>query len=270
MRGRGEGSVYRRGDGYWVGQVEAGYTRTGSRRRARVVRKRRADAVAALDELRRAVEAGAVPDRTSTVATFLEFWLAEVATGQVAESSLAEYAKRTRRMVPTIGKVKLHKLSTARTPLAAAHPRGMVRGAVQGRHRPHVPQLWHRGGEVLVGRAQVPFQQAHRRHAAVGVRRRAGDRDGVSCLRSLVKWLSLNWLSFVCHFRQSLGCHFRQTGDTRIGRTPCHIWPSCATCTLLPLFLVDRYATSGRTPCRFRRSGLSWESFSQLVAVRCL
>lgn len=87
MRGQGEGSIYRRGDGYWVGQVEIGHYPNGRRRRARVVRRYRADVVEALDELRRQVRDGVVPDRTRSVATFLAFWLDEVAAGQAAESA---------------------------------------------------------------------------------------------------------------------------------------------------------------------------------------
>ena len=113
MRGKGEGSIYRRADGYWVGAIEAGRYPNGGRRKLRVVRKRRQDVVAALDELRQQVTAGAVPDRTTSVARFLEFWLDEVAAGNVTASSLNEYRKRIRRVVPVIGDVKLHRLTTA-------------------------------------------------------------------------------------------------------------------------------------------------------------
>ena len=112
-RGPGEGSIFRRADGYWVGQVEAGRTTAGKRRKAAVVRRRRADVVEALDELRRRATGGVVPDRTHTVATFLDWWLAEVAATQVSPSSLAEYAKRVRRVTPHVGHVKLARLSTA-------------------------------------------------------------------------------------------------------------------------------------------------------------
>jgi integrase len=110
-RGPGEGSIFRRTDGYWVGQ--AGRTTAGKRRKAAVVRRRRADVVEALDELRRQVTGGVVPDRTHTVAMFLDWWLAEVAAGQVSPSSLAEYAKRVRRITPHVGHVRLARLSTA-------------------------------------------------------------------------------------------------------------------------------------------------------------
>lgn len=130
VRGKGEGSVYKRADGYWVGQIEAGRDAHGKRRRARVVRKRKADALAALDDLRRQTRDGVIPDRTRTVATFLDFWLDEVIAGQVTASSLAEYRKRVARIVPSIGHVKLGKLTTPHVQalandLADRYPRGV-------------------------------------------------------------------------------------------------------------------------------------------------
>lgn len=130
VRGKGEGSVYRRADGYWVGQIEVGRDHNGRRRRARVVRKRKTDVLAALDELRRQTRDGVIPDRTRTVATFLEFWLDEVIAGQVSPASLAEYRKRIARIIPSIGHVKLGKLTTPHVQalsndLAVRYPRGV-------------------------------------------------------------------------------------------------------------------------------------------------
>ena len=128
VRGKGEGSIYRRADGYWVGQVEVGHYPNGRRRRARVVRRRRSDVVDALDELRRQVKDGVVPDRTRSVATFLDFWLSDVIAGQVSDSSLNEYRKRIARVTPHIGRVKLGRLTAAHvqalaTDLARRYPR---------------------------------------------------------------------------------------------------------------------------------------------------
>ncbi len=130
VRGKGEGSVYQRADGYWVGQIEVGRDANGRRRRARVVRKGKPEVLAALDDLRRQVGDGVIPDRTRSVATFLDFWLDEVIAGQVADSSLTEYRKRITRIVPSIGHVKLGKLTTAHVQalandLAKRYPRGV-------------------------------------------------------------------------------------------------------------------------------------------------
>lgn len=130
MRGRGEGSIYRRADGYWCGQVEAGYTAGGSRRRLRVVRRRRADVLEAMDQLRRDAQQGIVGDRTRTLGAYLDWWLDDVITGNVAAESLREYRKHVARITPHIGKVKLAKLN-------AAHVQSLAREL--GRRYPRSP-----------------------------------------------------------------------------------------------------------------------------------
>jgi integrase len=113
MRGRGEGSIYRRADGYWVGQVEAGHYPNGRRRRARIVRRRRADVLEAMDDLRRNAVQGVIGDRTRTVATYLDWWLDDVVAAEVSTESLREYRKHVARITPHIGTVKLVKLNTS-------------------------------------------------------------------------------------------------------------------------------------------------------------
>jgi integrase len=115
-RAKGEGSIFRRKDGYYVGSFEAGYRWSAAkgkmvRRQCRVVRKREADVVAALAELRRQIEAGTVPDRTRTVEQFLAWWLDNVAAASVGESTLTQYRTRVYQWIaPYIGHVKLYKL----------------------------------------------------------------------------------------------------------------------------------------------------------------
>lgn len=111
-RGKGEGSLYQRGDGFWVAQVDAGYYPNGRRKYARAVRARKADALSALDTLRRQVAEGLVPDQTSTLGSFLDFWLTDVEAGNVSDGTLAEYRKRVRRVPPEVAKIRLHKLGT--------------------------------------------------------------------------------------------------------------------------------------------------------------
>jgi integrase len=110
VRGQGEGSIYRRADGYWVGQVEAGHYPNGRRRRARIVRRRRAEVVEHLDELRRNAAQGVVGDRTVTVEGFLAWWLDEVVAGEVSAQTAREYRKRLARVTPHIGRVRLGRL----------------------------------------------------------------------------------------------------------------------------------------------------------------
>lgn len=116
MRGRGEGSIYRRSsDNRWVGQVELARHPDGKRRRARVVRNKRAEVVAALDELRRQVKesGGQIPDRETVLGDYLEYWLQDVvSTRDVTESTLTEYRKRVRRISKSLGRTRLVALTT--------------------------------------------------------------------------------------------------------------------------------------------------------------
>lgn len=120
-RGHGEGSVYRRADGYWVGAVELGRTPEGKRRRARVVRKRKADVLQALADLRTRAAEGGLPDRSATVASLLDFWLEEVAGPSVTPATLHEYRCRVGRIVPTLGHIRLGRLTVPHCQALANH-----------------------------------------------------------------------------------------------------------------------------------------------------
>lgn len=153
-RGHGEGSVYKRADGYWVGAVEAGHTPEGRRRKVRVVRKRKADVLAALEDLRRQIDQGVVPDRTRTLKAYLEWWLTDVVEGTVSDGSLAEYRTRVARITTVIGHVRLGKLTTAhvqhfarrlaetypRSPSTVAHTLTTLRAALR----------WAVGADILL------------------------------------------------------------------------------------------------------------------------
>jgi integrase len=128
MRGKGEGSIYRRSDGYWVGAVEAGRYPNGRRRKVRVVRRYRADVLAALDDLRRQARQGVVPDQTRTTGEFLRWWLDTVVADTVSTSTRETYRYDIERAAPAIGRVKLGKLTSAHVQALAAdlverHPR---------------------------------------------------------------------------------------------------------------------------------------------------
>jgi integrase len=112
-RGKGEGSVYKRADGYWVAAVEAGRDAQGKRRKLRAVRARKADALDALDELRRQANLGVVPNRARTVGTYLDWWLSDVIAGTVTAGTLHEYRTRVKRITPVIGRVRLDRLTAA-------------------------------------------------------------------------------------------------------------------------------------------------------------
>ncbi len=127
-RGHGEGSVYRRSDGYWVASVEAGrcpgghpkrdgtVCKGGERRRARIVRRTKKQVLAKLDELKGRGSAG-VAGKDQTVTEYMTWWLdtvkaADVAAGNLSPSSLATYRAWTEnRITPYVGHVLLLKLT---------------------------------------------------------------------------------------------------------------------------------------------------------------
>lgn len=111
-RGKGEGSIYKRADGYWVGSMENGRYPNGKRRRARVVRRHKDDVIAALRGMQneKALR-GHLPDKTWRVDRYLDYWLTDVIAGEITEGSLTEYRKRVVRIKPIIGYLKLHKLT---------------------------------------------------------------------------------------------------------------------------------------------------------------
>ena len=75
-RGRGEGSVYRRKDGLWVGAITVGYTPTGQQKRLVVYGKTRQEAAAKLAEKLALYHRGALPQPEAiTVRDWAERWL---------------------------------------------------------------------------------------------------------------------------------------------------------------------------------------------------
>src|SRR5262245_38043071 len=111
-RGRGEGSVFEREDGLWVGSISLGYTVTGKRKRKTVYGATKKDVLSELDRLRSEARVGNLPDAGGlTVSQLLDRWL---------ESSKASTETRTfeerQRIVknhlrPRVGGLKLAKVN---------------------------------------------------------------------------------------------------------------------------------------------------------------
>jgi integrase len=115
-RGHGEGSVYRRGDGRWIAQIEAGrHPETGRRRYARSARRTKPEALKALDELRRQVGAGVALERTLTVAGYLDRWVDDVLPyAGVTQSTVEKYQwVADHWLKPYLGTVRLDRLTPA-------------------------------------------------------------------------------------------------------------------------------------------------------------
>jgi integrase len=111
-RGRGEGSVYQRGDGLWIANISLGYDSDGKRQRIVVAGTTKREALDHLAEKKAEARVGNLPDAGGlTVGQLLERWL---------ESSKANTETRTfeerRRIVknhlrPRMGGVKLSKVN---------------------------------------------------------------------------------------------------------------------------------------------------------------
>ena len=101
-RGRGEGSVYQRKDGRWVGVVEVGFV-GGRRIRRTVTAKTRAEVQRRRNELERQV-AGGVLEEALTVEMWLTHWLDDIAARRVKPRTLEGYRGYVRRyLTPLLG-----------------------------------------------------------------------------------------------------------------------------------------------------------------------
>jgi len=113
-RGRGEGSIYRRQDGMWVGTVEL--ESDGRTRRRRYVYGKTRGEVAMRQRSALGLASKGVllaPERL-TVAEYLRSWVTDRVPGTVAVRTAHLYAHAVERyLVPTLGHRRLAKLSPA-------------------------------------------------------------------------------------------------------------------------------------------------------------
>lgn len=114
-RPRGDGGLYQRADGYWVGVVELPAGSDGKRRRKRVVRRDRNAAIAELKKLRNDVDGGRIAvTGNTTVAKWLDRWLEEIHADKIRPTTRRDYRTSIdRHIVPAIGTKRLDKLTTA-------------------------------------------------------------------------------------------------------------------------------------------------------------
>ncbi len=110
-RGRGEGSVYLRSDGQWVGTVSFGYDGAGRRQRRTVYGKSKAEA---LEKLRAVANKGADSLKDAdkmTVGPFLTTWLETRVRPSVADTTHDRYAMLVRlQITPHLGTLPLSRL----------------------------------------------------------------------------------------------------------------------------------------------------------------
>lgn len=112
-RGWGEDSVYKDGD-RWRGAISLGRTPAGRRRRVKVSGRTKAEVIAKLKEVHRALDAGAKsPTSRRTVGAYLDEWV-EGLPARVDLSTASDYADTVRlHLKPALGSKVLTKLSVS-------------------------------------------------------------------------------------------------------------------------------------------------------------
>lgn len=109
-RASGEGSLFQRKDGMWVGSYEIP-TYDGKRRQKRVYAAKHADARRKLRELRDLVDDGYIPSASTSMATWLKYWLEEIKRPQVKPKTFEYYEESVRlHIMPAIGTKRLGRL----------------------------------------------------------------------------------------------------------------------------------------------------------------
>jgi integrase len=111
-RGPNEGSIYRRSDGRWVGELHLGY-RDGKRARKQFYGSTRREVSERLAQARRDLDRGIIPasDR-QTFGQYLEIWLAEAVRPAVRPKTFLSYSTIVRlHVAPELGRTPMSRLS---------------------------------------------------------------------------------------------------------------------------------------------------------------
>lgn len=113
-RGTGDGALYKRKDGLWVGRVDVPPGPDGKRKVRSVYSKDRAAAAEKLRKLQAEVEAGLVTTApATTVAAWLDYWLNDFHRDNIRPGTRADYkCVITKHIVPRIGSKKLKQLKS--------------------------------------------------------------------------------------------------------------------------------------------------------------
>lgn len=113
-RGHGEGSIYQRKDGQWCATIELGRDGNGKRKRRVVYGRTKQAVLANQKKAREGADLGLTPlDARTTTGQWLDTWLTEAAD-DIAPTSQRTYRTIVDRyLVPTVGAVRLNKLTIA-------------------------------------------------------------------------------------------------------------------------------------------------------------
>jgi integrase len=111
-RSPGDGALFKRADGFWVGQISL-IGEDGKRRRKSVASRDRNTAQTKLRELRKQIDAGLVPTTSATtVSKWLDHWLETISSPHIRPMTYQSYEQTIRLHIkPKIGNVRLDKLT---------------------------------------------------------------------------------------------------------------------------------------------------------------
>jgi integrase len=114
MRGKGEGAVFKRSDGMWIGSIELPPRPGVKRPRKTVSSKDKGTAIRKLNALKaHLLEHGDLPTSDQTVAQWFEYWL-RTEQMKLRPKTWANYVSISRKwIIPTIGKVRLDRTTPA-------------------------------------------------------------------------------------------------------------------------------------------------------------
>ncbi len=154
-RGNGEGSIYQRKDGRWVGSVHV-LTPDGRRVRKSAYGATRKEVAAKLTELISKTQKGqAVSEDTRRVGEYLEAWLTDVVRHRLRPTTYHSYSINVRNhLIPGLGRKRLGTLrpGDVRTFLVAKREEGLSARTVQYLHAILRAALQHAVREELLSR----------------------------------------------------------------------------------------------------------------------
>ena len=137
-RGNGEGSIFLRADGYWVGTINIGYNEAGKRRRKTVYGETKKAVQEAMARLQSRKLDGTLGDAGRlTVGEFLTHWLENSAKPTIRATTHASYQSVIKLHIkPRLGGLALSKL-------APAHVQGLYSEMERTGASPRLRQLTH-------------------------------------------------------------------------------------------------------------------------------